>query len=134
MVRILDNLPANFASRYRDITPHILKNIWFNNLDLQRSHIVQFNRLCIGYSLLPSHSFNLNLNNSPLCTLHLSECICDFSHTLFTCPALKSERLILINYLWSLDFPFNLHSIRNANCIITIKMIISFILDAGLII
>jgi hypothetical protein len=129
-----NNLPATFASRYRDITPHTLKNIWFKNLDLQRSQIIQFNRLCIGHSLLPSHSFNLGLNNSSLCTLHLIECICDLPHILFTYPTLISERQALINSLRSLNCSFNLHSILNINCTITIKIIIRLILDASFII
>ncbi|KAF0764980.1 RNase H domain-containing protein, partial [Aphis craccivora] len=38
-----------------------------------------------------SHSFKLGLNDSPFCTLHLDERICDLSHILFDCPALIIE-------------------------------------------
>jgi hypothetical protein len=129
-----NNLPGNFASIYKDITSNILNNIWFSKLDLHRSHITQFNRLRIGHSLLPSHSFKLDLNDSPFCTLHLDECICDLSHILLNCPALITERLDLIKSLRSFNYPFNLHSILNTNCIFTIKCIIKFILNAGFII
>ncbi|KAF0756002.1 RNase H domain-containing protein, partial [Aphis craccivora] len=67
-----NDLPADFASKYINITPNIHKKTWFNNLHLHRSYIVQFNRLRIGHHLLPSHSFKLGLNDSPFCTLHLN--------------------------------------------------------------
>jgi len=77
-----NNLPTDFASRYRDITTNI-NNIWFSKLEKHRSHIRQFNRLRIGHSLLPSHLFKLGLNDSSFCTLNLNECICDLSRILF---------------------------------------------------
>jgi hypothetical protein len=92
-----NNLPAEFASRYRNITPNILKKTWFHNLHLHRPYIVQFNRLRIGNHLLPSHSFNLGLNDSPFCKFYLNECIYNLSHILFDCPALQTKRIILVN-------------------------------------
>ena len=129
-----NNLPANFASRYKYITPNILKNTWFNDLNLPRSLIVQFNRLRMGHTLLPGHSYKLGLNDSPFCTLHLYECVCDLPHILFVCPALHGKRLILISSLQSLNIPFNLQSILNTKCKMTIKIIITFILEAGFVI
>lgn len=105
-----NNLPANFASIYKNITPNILNNIWFSKLDLHRSHITQFSRLHIGHSLLPNYLFKLGLNNSPFCAFHLNECIYDLSHISFDCPALISESLVLIYSLRSFNCPFNIHS------------------------
>ncbi|KAF0725144.1 RNase H domain-containing protein [Aphis craccivora] len=79
-------------------------------------------------TLLPSHSFKLDLNDSPFCKLHLNECICDLSQILFDFHALISERLALINSLRSFNCPFNLHSILNTNCIFfTIKIYITYL-------
>jgi hypothetical protein len=69
-----NNLPAGFASRYKNIIPNIIRKTWFNILLLHRPYILQFNRLRIGHHLLPSHSFKLGLNDSPFYTLHLNEC------------------------------------------------------------
>ena len=129
-----NNLPAEFALKYRNITPNILKKTWFNNLHLHRPHIVQFNRLRIGHHLLPCHSFKLGLNDSPFCTLHLNESICDLSHILFDCPALQTKRIILVNIFKTLNIPFNIYFILNTKSNIAIKSVISFILDAGFVI
>jgi hypothetical protein len=98
-----NNLPAHFASKYKSIAPlpSLIKKTWFFNLDLPRSTIVRFNRLRVGHSLLPDHAYKLGLNNSPLCTLHLTESVCDISHLLFDCPSLYTKRLSLFNCLKS---------------------------------
>jgi hypothetical protein len=44
------NLPSNFASRFKFIVPNITKNIWFKNVLLPRSTIVQFYRLRIRHN------------------------------------------------------------------------------------
>ncbi|KAF0754286.1 RNase H domain-containing protein [Aphis craccivora] len=63
-----------------------------SNLNLSRSSIVHFNRLRSGYTFLPAHANKLDLNNSPLCTLHISESPCDLFHILFDCPSLLLKR------------------------------------------
>ncbi len=55
----------------------------------------------------------LGLNDSPFCTLHLNECICDLPYILFYCLALRVRRKILFNALKPLNIPFNLHFILN---------------------
>lgn len=128
------NLPANFASKYKSIVPNIINNIWFKNVLLPRAFIVQFNRLRIGHYLLPSHAYKLNLNDSPFCTLHMEEYICDLSQILFDCPSLTIKRQNLVNSLNSLKVSFNLHSILNSKSELVIVNIISFIQEAGFII
>ena len=109
-----NNLPAHFASKYKSIVPSISnKKTWFYNLDLPRSTIVRFNRLRVGHSFLPEHAYKLGLNDSPLCTLHITESFCDISHLLFDCPSLYSKRTSLINYIKSLNIPLTLPSILN---------------------
>jgi len=90
--------------------------------------------LRLGHHLLPSHSFKLGLNDSPFCTLHLNECICDLSHILFDCPALQTKRITLVNIFKTLNIPFNIYSILNTKSTTAIKLVISFILDAGFVI
>jgi len=78
-----NNLPTHFASKHKTIVPRISnEKTWFYNLDLPRSIIVRFNRLHVGHSLLPEHAYKLGLNDSPLCTLHITESVCDISHYL----------------------------------------------------
>uniref|UniRef100_A0A2H8TL40 RNA-directed DNA polymerase from mobile element jockey n=2 Tax=Melanaphis sacchari TaxID=742174 RepID=A0A2H8TL40_9HEMI len=130
-----NNLPAHFASRYKSIVPSIInKKTWFYNLDLPRSIIVRFNRLRVGHSLLPDHAYKLGLNDSPLCTLHITESICDISHLLFDCPSLYSKRTSLINYIKFLNIPPTLPSILNTQVETVIKKIIHFLLEAGFVI
>lgn len=76
----------------------------------------------------------LGLNDSPFCTHHLNEWICDLPHILFHCLALQVKRQILFNTLKSLNIPFNLHSILNIKSVPPIKLIITFILEVGFII
>jgi hypothetical protein len=84
-----NNLPAHFASKYKSLVPVISnKKTWFFKLDLSRSTIVRFNRLRVGHSLFPNHAYKFGLNNSPLCTLHITENVCDISHLLFDYPSL----------------------------------------------
>ena len=99
-----ESLPPNFARWYKSISPTIPCYPWFHNINISRKSITAFSRLRFGHTLLPSHSFNLSLNNSPLCTLHSNPQICDISHILFSCPNLFLERQKLISL-------FNLHSI-----------------------
>ncbi|KAL4142166.1 hypothetical protein QTP88_004679 [Uroleucon formosanum] len=130
-----NNLPAYFASKYKTIVPTISnKKTWFYNLDLPRSSIVRFNRLRVGHSLLPDHAYKLGLNDSPLCTLHTSESVCDISHLLFDCPSLYYKRMSLINYIKSLNIPPNLPAMLNTQSENVIKKIIHFLLEAGFVI
>jgi len=127
-----NNLPANFAAKYKSIVPCVSnKKTWFYNLDLPRSTIIRFNRLRVGHSLLPDHAYKLGLNDSPLCTLHLTESICDISHLLFDCPSLHTKRTILINHIKSLYIPPTLPSILNTKAETVIKNLINFLLEAG---
>jgi len=90
------NLPAEFATRYKNIVPNIQNKICFNNLNSPRSTIIQFNRLRTGHTLLPAHAYKLGLNDSPLCTLHFNKKVCDLPHFLFDCPSLHEKRFILL--------------------------------------
>lgn len=125
------NLPAEFAAGYKHIVTIIPYKTWFNNLHLSRSTIVHFNLLRSGHSLLPAHAFKLDLNDSPLCTLHLTESPCDLSHILFDCPSLQIKCTILFNSLNALNITPNLFSILNSNSVPVINLIIAFILEAG---
>lgn len=107
-----NTLPADLASKFKNTIPKVSNNkTWFNNLNLSRITIVRFNRLRVGHSLLLHRAYKLGLNNSPLCTLHLAESICDLQHLLFHCPFLYSELLNLLNSLSALNIPLNLFSI-----------------------
>lgn len=61
------NLPPNYTTWCRNINSIILSKPWFHSLKLSRKIIISFSRLHFGHILLPSHSFKLSLNNSPLC-------------------------------------------------------------------
>jgi hypothetical protein len=123
-----NNLPANFASKYKSIVPSILKKTWFDNLKLLRTSIIKFNRLRVGHHLLPSHSYILSLNDSPYCTKHPEEIICDLSHIIFICPSLSHNRLILFNFLKSQNIQLTPPSILNSHSETIINRILSFIL------
>ena len=127
-----NKLPVGFASKYKNTAPIFSNNkTWFNNLNLPRSTTVRFNRLRVGHSLLPDHAYKLGLNDSPMCTLHTTENVCDLQHLLFHCPSLCSERLNLLKLFSDLNISPNLFSILNSNSEIVINQIIKLILDAG---
>jgi len=127
-----NNLPIGFASKYKNTAPIISNNrTWINNLNIPRSTTIRFNRLRVGHSLLPDHAYRLGLNDSPMCTLHTTESICDLQHLLFHCPSLCSERLYLLKLLSALNIPLNLFFILNSNSEIVINKIIKLILDAS---
>ncbi|XP_026819622.1 uncharacterized protein LOC113558364 [Rhopalosiphum maidis] len=125
------NFPEKFAARYKHIVPIIPQKIWFNNLHLSRATIVQFNRQRSGHTTLPAHAYKLDLNDSPFCTLHITEMPCDLSHILFECPSLYPKRTTLFNSLKPLNISPNLYSILNSNSETVINLIITFILEAG---
>jgi hypothetical protein len=50
---------------------------------------------------------------------------------LFDCSALQAKRQILINFFKILNICFNIHSILNTKSETAIKIVISFILEAG---
>ncbi|KAF0763903.1 RNA-directed DNA polymerase from mobile element jockey [Aphis craccivora] len=79
---------TEFAAKYKHIVLNIPHETLFNNLNLSKSSIVYFNRRRLGRTLLPVHAYKLELNDSPLCTLHTSESPCDLSDILFDCPSL----------------------------------------------
>jgi hypothetical protein len=73
----------DFAKWYRSLTPTIPRHPWFVKQPLDSSYIIiRFTRFRLGHNLLPAHAFHLDLNDSPLCTRHTEETICDFSHIL----------------------------------------------------
>lgn len=129
-----NNLPPHFATWYRNLNPNIPPNPWFHKLNLSRKVICSFSRLRFGHTLLPSHSFKLSLNDSPLCTFDHTPAICDINHILFNCPALHSERLILFSLLHSLNIPLNSFHILTSQSKTTIHATIAFILNSGLLI
>lgn len=126
-----NNSPANFVSRFKSIVPVIPNKLWFKDLTLSGFFIIKFNRLLISHYLSSAHTCKLNLNNLPLCTLHLEESICDLSYILFNCPSLSIKRLILLNPLKSLSISFNISDILNSNSKPAIILIISIIHEAG---
>lgn len=77
-------------------------------------------------------SLNSVFNDSPYCTLRLTECICDLPYILFNCFPLSNKRLTLLNSLKS----FNILSSLLLNTIYepAINIIIIFILEAGIIV
>jgi len=127
------NLPADFASKFKS-NIHIIPGgkIWFQGLDLSRPYIIRQNRLRVGHSLLPSHSFKLNLNNSPLCTFHDTESPCDFIHLIFECPSLGQERAKLKREIEARGTSFDTHSLLNSRAEGVIIKTIDFILETGL--
>lgn len=108
------NLPPNYSTWYRNISPTIPSQPWFHNMKLNRKTICSFSRLRLGHTLLPSHSFKLTLCDSPFCTLHISEAICDIPHILFQCPILIAERKQLYNLIKNQNVPFNSKSILSS--------------------
>ncbi|XP_025424002.1 uncharacterized protein LOC112693235 [Sipha flava] len=93
------SVAPDFAKWYRSITLTIPQHPWFINQPLDRSQIVRFTRLRLGHNLLPAHAFHLDLNDSPLCTRHAEESICDFSLILADCSALSISRSKLLRFL-----------------------------------
>jgi hypothetical protein len=110
-----NNLPANFASKYKSVIPNILKKTWFNNLKLSRLSIIQYSRLWVGHYLLPSHTYKLSLNGSPYCTKQPEEVICDLSHIIFSYPSLSCNRLVLFSFLKYQNIQLTLLYIFNSN-------------------
>lgn len=84
-----NNSPANFAVRLKSIITNILNRVKFHKVDLPRSSIVHLNRLRIGHQFLTPHAYKLDLNNYPMCTLHMDESICDLPDILCDCPSLS---------------------------------------------
>lgn len=128
-----NNLAPNYASWYKNISPSIPSQPWFHNLKLNRNIITSFSRLRLGHTLLPSHSYKLSLNDSPLCMLHVHDpTICDISHILFHCPSLAPQRNILFALIHSFNVPFDTQSIFSSPIVPIITSLISFINQAGL--
>lgn len=128
---------SNFslANWHKSIVPIIPKHPWFYNLPLSRFQISSFSRLRFGHNRLPFHAFNMSLNHSPFCPKHNDEVPCNFSHLLFDCPALQHNRLLLFNFLSSLNIsPINSYNILNTKSSSVIIQIISFIHAAGFVI
>jgi ribonuclease HI len=129
------SVDPNFAKWYRSLTPTIPSQPWFLKLPLARSHIVRFSRLRLGHNLLPAHAFHLDLNDSPMCTRHDEEAICDLTHILVNCPSFHNSRLVLLsllrkNNIMSVDPQIILNSFTRAIIII----ILNFIQNAGFLI
>lgn len=129
-----NNLPLHFATWYRKLNPTIPSKPWFHKLKLSRKAISSFSRLRFGHTLLPSHSFKLSFNDSPLCIFDHSPAICDINHILFKCPALHAERLQLFSILHSLNIPLNSHHILTSQSLPAILATIAFIANSGLLI
>jgi len=130
-----DSLPPNYAAWHRHIVSSIPKHPWFKDLEISRHLIVSYTRLRIGHSLLPHHSSKLNLNSSPLCTLHHDESICDFDHILFNCPSLLTSRQLLFSFLSSLGYISpDSNLLLNSRFTPIIRSLIQFIHTAGFLI
>jgi hypothetical protein len=127
-----DSLPPYYATWHRKIISKIPRHPWFKDLDLSRRFIVSFTRLWLGYSLLPYHPLKLDLNSSPLCTLHQLQTICDFEQIIFNCPTFSSNRLILFSLFSSLGYISpDSNLLLNSRSIPIIQSIINFILITG---
>ena len=130
-----DSLPPNYATWHRHIVSSIPKHPWFKDLEISRHLIVCFTRLRIGHSLLPYHSFKLNLNSSPLCTRHHEESICDFDHILFNCPSLFYSRQLLFSFISSFGYISpDSNLLLNSRSTPIIHSLIQFINTAGFLI
>ncbi|KAL4156135.1 hypothetical protein QTP88_000170 [Uroleucon formosanum] len=130
-----DSLPPNHAAWHRQIVTSIPKHPWFKDLEISRHLIVSYTRLRIGHSLLPHHSSKLNLNSSPLCTLHHNESICNFEHIIFDCPSLFNNRQLLFSYLSSFGYISpDSNLLLNSRVIPIIRSLIQFFHTAGFLI
>lgn len=86
----------------------------FCSLELPRSVILVYSRLCLGHhNLLPKHLFRLSLNFSSFCSLHYDEVICNFHHILINCP-LTSIRNRFLSCLCSLGYFFRDNQLLNS--------------------
>lgn len=84
--------------------------------------------LTLRHTLLPSHSFNFGLTDSPLYyTFHLNLYVCDLPHFLYNCPGLQTKRKTQFKTFKCFNIPFNLHSILNTKSVPDIKLVIIFI-------
>lgn len=128
------SLPPHFATWYRNISPSISPLPWFHNLNLSRKTISSFSRLRFGHTLLPSHSFKLSLNNSPLCTLHTDPMVCDISHLIYSCPNLSTQRDLLFSFLNFYNIPINNKNIFSTQQKNVILYILSFFNHTGFLI
>lgn len=108
--------------------------MWFNNLNLPKSTIIQSNRLRTGHTLLSAYTYKLRLNNSLHCILNFNECVCVLLHLFFNCSFLLAKRAILFCSLKSINIPFDLPSILNSNYEYVVNLIINFVLEAGFLI
>jgi hypothetical protein len=122
-----NNLAPNYAPWYKNISPSIPSHPWFHNLKLNRNMITSFSRLRFGHTLLPSHSYKLSLNDSPLCMLHAHDpMICDISHILYHCPLLVPQRNSLFALIHSFNVPLDTQSILSSPIIPIITSLIFF--------
>lgn len=128
-----NGLAPNYASWYKNISPSIPSHPWFHNLKLNRKIITSFSRLRFGHTLLPSHSYKLSLNDSPLCMFHVHDpMICDISHILFHCPSLVPQRNTLFTLIHSFNVKLDTQSILSSPNVPIITSLISFINQTGL--
>jgi hypothetical protein len=128
------SLSPYFATWYRKIFPTIPTLPWFHNINFSRKCITSFSRLRFGHTQLPSHSFKLSLNNSPLCTLHNDPMFCDINHLLFICPSLSTHRDHLLSILNTSNITFDLISILSNQQKNIMINIISFFNHSGFLI
>lgn len=72
----------------RKIIPNIPLYPWFSGLKIPIHQIISYTHLrIIGHSLLPSRSFRLSINSSPLCTLHHKEATCNLKPLFILLPS-----------------------------------------------
>ncbi|XP_025418121.1 uncharacterized protein LOC112688914 [Sipha flava] len=133
-LRYWKGLPTHFATWYRDIVPSISPLPWFDKSKLSRKNISSFSRLRFGHTLLPSHSFKLGLNDSPLCTRHFSPATCNITHILFNCPYISSQRESFLSQINSLNIPANPQSILSYNSQSITLSVLNLFNQAGFII
>jgi len=127
------NLPASYASDYRQLSPKNHRQSWFHNLNINHHLIVLYFRLRLGHNLLPKYSFYLRFNQSPYWT-H-SNCYhnsCDFRHLLLNCPSLSYSRSYLKWLFLFYNTKFSFTDAISSNNRFRIKAILHFILCTGL--
>lgn len=127
------NLPAKFATRYKNIVPNLLHTAWINNLNLHGS-ILQFNSIGYTLSYLPTPK---NWVQTTLYSVSYIFLIVTATSPIFFLNVLcltNDKCVIFLNSLKSFNITPNIHSILNFNSELVINKIVIFILEAGFLI
>jgi len=114
----MQNSFPNYATWHREISPSISSRPWFHLLDLPRSTIVNFSRLCLSHNLFPFHESCFPLTHRHLIlytrlklivTFFTSSLTVRFSHmnvvSFFSNSPFKATSLTKLYFSLNLFFP-----------------------------